>query len=51
MKKLLAVGVIVLFLGLAIVPSTGNRVFNDDTTPPVTTHYLDPATPNGDNGW
>ncbi len=34
MKKLLVVGVIVLFIGLAIAPSTGNRVFNDDTTPP-----------------
>ena len=51
MKKLLAVGVIVLFLGLAFSPSTGIIVSNDDTTPPVTTHYVDPATPNGDNGW
>ncbi len=51
MKKLLAVGVIVLFLGLAIAPSTGIGVFNDDTTPPVTTCTLDPDTPDGDNGW
>ena len=51
MKKLLAVGVIVLFLGVAIAPSTGNRVFNDDTTPPVTTCTLDPPEPDGDNGW
>ncbi len=52
MKKLLAVVVIVLFLGLAIAPSTGNIVsFDDDTTPPVTTCTLDPGTPDGDNGW
>ena len=51
MKKLLAVGVIVLFLGLVIAPSTGNRMFNDDTTPPVTTCTLDPSEPDGDNGW
>jgi len=51
LKKLLAVGVIVLFLGLAIAPSTGNRMFNDDTTPPVTTCTLDPPEPDGDNGW
>jgi len=51
MKKLLVFGVIVLFIGLAIAPSTGIIVSNDDTTPPVSTHYVDPATPNGDNGW
>ena len=51
MKKLLVVGVIVLFLGLAIAPSTGNRMFNDDITPPVTTCTLDPPEPDGDNGW
>ena len=52
MKKLLVVGVIVLFLGVAIAPSTGNIVsFDDDTTPPVTTVTLDPPEPDGDNGW
>ena len=51
MKKLLVVGVIVLFIGLSIAPSTGNRMFNDDTTPPVTTCTLDPPEPDGDNGW
>ena len=25
--------------------------FNNDTTPPATTHSLVPATPDGDNGW
>ncbi len=48
MKKLLAVGVIVLFLGLAIAPSTGIIVFNDDTTPPVTTISFDPPEPEID---
>jgi len=51
MKKLLAVGVIVLFLSVGVIPSTGNMVFNDDTTPPVTTCTLDPPEPDGDNGW
>jgi len=51
MKKLLAVGVIVLFLGLAFAPSTGIIVSNDDTTPPVSSHAIDPPTPTGDNGW
>ncbi len=51
MKKLLVVGVIVLFLGVSVIPSTGNMVFNDDTTPPVTTCALDPPEPDGDNGW
>jgi hypothetical protein len=34
LKKLLVVCVIVLFLGVAIAPSTGSRMSNDDTTPP-----------------
>ena len=51
MKKLLVVGVIVLFLGLAFAPSTGITTFNDDTTPPVTTISFDPPEPDGDNGW
>ena len=51
MKKLFVVGVIVLFLGLAIAPSTGITTFNDDTMPPVTTIYFDPPEPDGDNGW
>ena len=51
MKKLLVVGVIVLFLGVAFAPSTGIIVSNDDTTPPVTTIYFDPPEPDGDNGW
>lgn len=50
MKKLLAVAIILLFIGMSI-PSTGIVVFNDDTTPPVTTIELDPENPNGNNGW
>jgi len=33
------------------VSSTGTLMSDDDTTPPVTTHSLDPETPNGENGW
>ena len=50
MKKYLAVVVIFLFISVSVISSTG-MVFNDDTTPPVTTHALDPPEPNGDNGW
>ncbi len=50
MKKYLAVAVILLFISVSVIPSTG-RVFTDDTTPPVTTHTLDPLEPDGDNGW
>lgn len=50
-KKALAVAVILLFFSVGVVPSTGIIVFNDDTTPPVTTHSLNPPEPDGDNGW
>ena len=50
-KKGLAVAVILLFIGMSIVPSTGNRVSFDDITPPVTTCTLNPPEPNGDNNW
>jgi hypothetical protein len=36
---------------MSVIPSTGNRVFNDDNTPPVTTCTLDPPNPNGCNNW
>ncbi|UCD13947.1 MAG: hypothetical protein JSW60_00585 [Thermoplasmatales archaeon] len=48
--KGIAVAVIVLFIGMS-VPSTGNMVFFDDITPPVTTISFDPPHPDGDNGW
>ena len=52
MKKLLVIGIIALFVGLAFIPSF-NAVSNsnDDTTPPVTIHSLNPPEPDGDNGW
>jgi hypothetical protein len=53
MKTLLILGVIALFIGLAFIPSFNAVSISktDDTTPPVTTHSLDPPTPDGDNGW
>ena len=50
-KKGVVVAVILLFISVSVVPATGNKVFNDDTTPPVTTISFDPPTPDGDNGW
>jgi hypothetical protein len=50
LSKTLAVAVIILFLGLIVHPSIGFSN-NDDTTPPVTTHSLDPSEPTGANGW
>jgi hypothetical protein len=51
MKKGISIGIIFLFIVTTIAPSTGIIVFNDDTTPPVSNHSIDPATPDGDNGW
>ena len=51
-RKGLTVAVIVFFIVISVVPLTGRLVFDsDDTTPPVTTHTLDPPEPNGENGW
>ncbi len=50
-KKALVVGIIVLFIGMSITPSTGNIIVFDDTTPPVTTISLYPSEPGGWNGW
>ena len=49
-KNGLVVVVILLFIGIAIQPAIGLST-NDDTTPPVTTHTLDPSEPDGENGW
>jgi hypothetical protein len=46
--KTFVAGVIVLFIGVGIQPAIAN---NDDTTPPVTVHTLDPPEPDGNNGW
>ena len=51
MKKVLALGIIALFIVMNIAPSSGNMMSSDDTTPPVTTHTLDPPEPDGLNGW
>jgi len=50
-KKGLAVAVILLFFGVSVIPSTGNRLSFDDITPPVTTCTLNPPEPNGNNSW
>jgi len=46
-SKGLAVVVIVLFIGMSI-PTTGTLMSDDDTTPPVTTHYLNGTLGNND---
>lgn len=51
MKKVLAVTVMILFISVSIIPSTGNLLSLDDVTPPVTTHSLSPLKPNGKNGY
>jgi len=51
LRKGLAVVVILLFIGMCVVPSTGNRASFDDITPPVTTCTLHPPEPNGNNSW
>jgi len=50
MNKLWVIGIIILFVTMSIVPSSGNTAFNDDTIPPVTTCTLDPPEPDGLNG-
>ena len=50
-SKWLAVGIILLFVALAINPITGSLNNRDDTTPPVTTISFNPPDPNGENGW
>ena len=40
--KWLAVGIILLFVGIAINPITGKLSYRDDTTPPMTTATMDP---------
>ena len=50
-KTILIIGIIFLLAGISINSSVAIFDFNDDTTPPVTTHSLDPPEPDGDNGW
>ena len=42
--------VAVILLSISVIPTAGIP-FDDDTTPPVTTHTLDPPEPDGNNGW
>ena len=50
LSKTLVIGIIFLFVVMSINPTIGLST-NDDTTPPVTTHTLDPPEPDGDNDW
>ena len=49
--KTLALGIVVLFTELAVIPSIGVSNYLEDNTPPVTTCTLDPPNPDGLNGW
>ncbi|HUS99977.1 MAG TPA: hypothetical protein VMY59_06645 [Candidatus Thermoplasmatota archaeon] len=50
-RKCLAVGIILLFVAIAVNPITGSSSNRDDTTTPVTTISLNPPEPNGENCW
>ena len=50
-SKWLAVGIILVLIGITGIPSTAEVMGKDDTTPPVTTCTLDPPEPDGQNGW
>ncbi|MFA5102555.1 MAG: hypothetical protein WC525_05335 [Candidatus Thermoplasmatota archaeon] len=50
-KKILAVGIILVLIGITGIPSTAEVMGKDDTTPPVTTCTLNPPEPDGQNGW
>ena len=50
-RKGLAVGIILLFVGIAVTPTTGISYKRDDTIPPVTTISFNPPEPDGENGW
>ena len=50
-SKTLSLVSIFLFISVIITPIITGSNFVDDTTPPITTHTLDPPTPDGDNGW
>ena len=48
LRKGLAVVVILLFISVSVIPSTGNIVSFDDNIPLVTTHFLDSPEPEID---
>jgi len=49
--KWLAIGIILLFVAIAVNPITGIPNNRDDTTPPLTTISLTPPEPDGENSW
>ena len=51
LKKGIALVVILLLISVSVIPSASRLMYDDDTTPPVTTHSLNPPEPDGDNGW
>ena len=50
-RKGITLAVMLLFIGMSVIPSTGDIVSFDDITPPVTTCTLNPEEPDGLNGW
>ena len=50
-RKTLILVSIFLFINVIINPIITGNNFVDDTTPPITTHSLNPPTPDGDNSW
>ena len=50
-RKGLVVGIIVLFIGIAVTPTIGSSNERDDSIPPVTTISFNPPEPDGENGW
>ena len=51
MKKLLAIAIFFLFIGMSIVTTTGNTIFVDTTTSRGVTISFNPSEPNGENNW
>ena len=51
LEKILALGIVVLFITITITPAIGISGYLDDTTPPITTISFNPPNPDGENGW
>jgi hypothetical protein len=51
MKKFLSIGILYLIIGTIAVPLCVSTSMFDDTTPPVTSHSLNPQYPDGENGY
>jgi hypothetical protein len=50
-RIVLVIGIIFLLVGITINPAVAVLNPNEDTTPPVTWHELNPPEPDGKNGW